>query len=312
MAEEKLIALEAEDVAFDEATHTYTGTVTGKTYISVTTLLKKFGMSPSEYDAIPKEILEAKAAYGTAVHKALEEYIKGDETQTIVPEVAAFADWLHSQSMTPLDCMSEQKVFNEYFGVAGTIDLQAWNIIGDFKTTATLHLVPVMWQLSIYNFLLHPDEEKYNLFDLKCFWFSSAGVLTVKDIPLIPYDRLMSMLEAYRKGEEIWVDTSVPTALIEKVDMIVKQSRLIKTLEKNLKVLKSEKDVIRASIEDQMKEESRIYVDAPSGIVTLTEVTTSRYNSDKVTSLLDSLHLNKKDYVNTTIYSRLNIKDKAK
>ena len=86
MAEEKLIALEAEDVSFDEATHTYTGTVTGKTYISVTTLLKKFGMSPSEYDAIPKEILEAKAAYGTAVHKALEEYIKGDETQTIVPE----------------------------------------------------------------------------------------------------------------------------------------------------------------------------------------------------------------------------------
>ena len=26
----------------------------------------------------------------------------------------------------------------------------------------------------------------------------------------------MSMLEAYRKGEEIWVDTSVPTVLIEK------------------------------------------------------------------------------------------------
>lgn len=312
MEEEKLIGLETEDVLFDEESHTYTGTASGKEYISVTTLLKKFGLSPSEYDGIPKEILAAKAAYGTAVHKALEEYIKGDETQIIVPEVAAFADWLHGQSMTTLDCMSEQKVFNEYFGVAGTVDLQAWNIIGDFKTTATLHLVPVMWQLSIYNFLLHPEEEKYSLFEPKCFWFSSAGVLTVKDIPLIPYDRLMSMLEAYRKGEDIWVDASVPTTLTDKIDMIVKQKRLIDTLKKNLKVLEGEKEVIRVSIEEQMKEESRIYVDAPSGIVTLTEVTTSRYNSDKVTSLLDSLHLNKKDYVNTSIYSRLNIKDKAK
>ena len=303
--------LETESVVFTEEDHTYRGTVSGKEYISATTLLKKYGMSPSEYDAIPKEILEAKAEYGKRVHKAIEEYIKGDETQLLVPEVQAFADWLHAQSMTTLDCVSEQQVFNEYYGVAGTVDLQAWNIIGDFKTTATLHLVPVMWQLSIYNFLLHPDEENYNLFEPKCFWFTATGTLSVKDIPLVPYSRLISMLESYKAGDELWVDTSVPTTLIEKVDMIVKQSRLIKTLEKNLKVLKGEKDVIRASIEDQMKEESRIYVDAPAGIVTMTEVTTSRYSTDKIDALLKTMSLPKKDYLSVTTYTRLNIKDKG-
>lgn len=307
---EKLI--EVEGVSFTEDDHRYVGTVSGKEYISATTLLKKFGLSPSEYDLIPKEIMEAKAAYGTAVHKALEEYIKGDETQLLVPEVQAFADWLASQSMSTLDCVSEHIVFNEYYGVAGTVDLQAWNIIGDFKTTATLHLVPVMWQLSIYNFLLHPDEEKYNMFDLKVFWFTATGTLSVRDVPLIPYDRLMSMLQAYKDGEEVWVDTTVPTTLIEKVDMIVKQKRLIDTLKKNLKILESEKDVIRASIEDQMKEESRIYVDAPAGIVTMTEVTTSRYSTDKIDALLKEQKLPKKDYLSVTTYTRLNIKDKGK
>jgi hypothetical protein len=308
--EEKLLS--PEEIIFTEEDHKYVGTSTGKEYISATTLLKKFGLSPSEYDAIPKEILEAKAAYGTAVHKALEEYIKGDETQLLVPEVQAFADWLKSQSMTTLDCVSEQVVFNEYYGIAGTIDLQIWNIIGDFKTTAALHLVPIMWQLSIYNFLLHPDEEKYNMFEPKAFWFAAAGTLTVKSIPLIPYDRLISMLEAYRKGEEMWVDASVPSTLTEKVDMLVKQKRLIDTLKRNLKVLENEKDVIRASVEDQMKEESRIYVDAPAGIVTLSEVTTTRYSSDKITKLLEDLSLPKKDYIDTTVYTRLNIKDKGK
>jgi hypothetical protein len=304
--------IEVESISFTEEDHKYVGTVSGKEYISATTLLKKFGLSPSEYDGIPKEILEAKAAYGTAVHKALEEYIKGDETQLIVPEVQAFADWLSSQSMTILDCLAEQKVFNEYFGVAGTIDLQMWNILGDFKTTASLHLVPVMWQLSIYNFLLHPEEEKYMLYEPKVFWFAAEGTLTVRDIPLIPYNRVISMLEAHRAGEELWVDTSIPTELLDKVDMLIKQKRLIDTLKKNLKLLESEKDVIRASVEDQMKDESRIYVDAPAGIVTMSEVTTSRFNTDKVTALLKDLKLPKKDYLNVTTYTKLNIKDKSK
>lgn len=310
--DEKISLELVEDVIFDEEDHTYTGTVTGADYISATTLLAKYGLTPSEYDAIPEAILKAKAAYGTAVHKALEEFILGDETQLLVPEVAAFNNWLISIGMTPLDCLSERKVFNEYYKIAGTVDLQLWNIIGDFKTTAVLHTVPVMWQLSLYNFLLHPDEEKYNLYELKCFWFTATGTLTVKDIPLIPYSRLISMLEAYKKGEEVWVDTSVPTDLLEKVNAIVKQKRLIDTLKKNLKVLEGDRDVIKASIEDQMKEESRIYVDAPMGVVTLSEVSRSTYSTEKVDTLLNKYGLAKKDYLNVTTYTKMNIKDKAK
>lgn len=310
MIDEKLLAV--EEVTFDEATHTYVGTVSKDVYTSVTTLLKKFGMTPSEYASVPEAVLAAKAKYGTEVHKALEEYIKGDKTQLLVPEVSAFARWLDSVSMTTLDCSSEQQAFNEYYKIAGTIDLQLWNIIADFKTTATLHTIPVMWQLSLYNFLLHPKEEDYSNYELKCFWFNSTGELTVKDIPLVPYNRLTSLLDAHKRGDAVWVDTTIPADLVDRVDAIVKQNRLIKTLETNLKTLKNEKELLKVLIEEQMKSESRIYVDAPAGVITVTEVSQTRYDTSKIDALLKSIGRDKKDFVNVTVTTRLNIKDKGK
>lgn len=302
-----------EDVEFNEEDHTYTGTVSKADYISATTLLKKYGMTPDEYAYVPEEILKAKAAYGTEVHAGLEKYINGDEVQKVLyPEVQAFADWLDEKKLTTFDCISEKKVFNEYYKIAGTVDLQVWNTIGDFKTTSTLHMVPVMWQLSLYNFLLHPNEEDYNMYELKVFWFSASGELTVRDVPLVPYLRLLSLLEAYRKGEEVWVDESLSTDLVEQVEAIIKQERLIKTVKKNLKSLENEKEVLKVSIEDKMKEESRIYVDAPSGVITITEVATSRYDNKLIDELLLDTGKPKKDYIKTTIYTRMNIKDKAK
>lgn len=310
--DETFVLIEEEDVIFDEEDHSYTGTVSGKEYISATTLLRKFGMTPAEYKVIPKEILEAKAKYGTAVHKALEDFIMGDETQLLVPEVASFNEWLIENKITTLDCVSEQKVFNEYYGIAGTVDLQMWNVIADFKTTATLHMVPVMWQLSIYNFLLHPDEVDYNMHELKVFWFASDGVLTVRDVPLIPYNRLISLIEANQRGDEVWIDESVPVDMVDKVEALVKQKKLIDTLKKNLKVLESEQEVVKVALQDQMKEDDRVYIDTETGTVTLTEVSTARYDNNKVTKYITSMGGKPSDYKNISTYIRMNIKDKIK
>ena len=309
---EEALFFAEEDVDFDPEDHRYTGTVSGKEYTSATTLLRKFGMTPSEYDIIPKEILEAKAKYGTAVHKALEDFILGDETQLLVPEVASFNEWLIENKVTTLDCVAEQKVFNEYYGIAGTVDLQLWNVIADFKTTATLHMVPVMWQLSLYNFLLHPDEVDYNMHELKVFWFASDGVLTVRPVPLIPYNRLVSLIEAHQRGDEVWIDESVPTEMIDKVDSIIKQKKLIDTLKRNLKVLESEQEVIKVALQDQMKEDERMYVDTETGTITLTEVSVARYDTSLVTAYINSKGDKPAEYKKVSTHIRMNIKDKTK
>lgn len=301
-----------EKIIFDKKKHTYTGTVSKEDYISTTKLLKMFDLAPTGYDAIPKAILAKKAEYGTTIHKAIEEYLKGDETQVIIPEVRSFANWLIAQSMTVLDCESEQIVFNEEYKIAGTVDLQIWNIIGDFKTTAALHIVPVMWQLSVYTFLLHPDESKYSMYSPKAFWFAPDGTLSVKEIPLIPYNRVVNMLDAYKAGKSTWIDTSVPESLKEKVDELIKHNRLIHTITNNLQTLKAEKEAMQEKLKAQMKKEKRIYVETPTGVATITEVTVQRYDTSKVNVLLATLGKEKKDYCTTTEYTRISIKDRRK
>ena len=297
-----------DDITFTPEDHSYISTIDGKEYISTTTLLKHYSLSPSEYDQVPESILRAKAAYGTKVHAALEEFIKGDSSQLVVTEVQSFNDWLTASGLSVLDCISEQVVFNREYGVAGTVDFQAWNVIGDFKTTASLHTVSVMWQLSIYNYLLHPDEVTYNQYELKVFWFQSTGELIVKDIPLIPYNTLLDMLEAYKRGDIIWVDSTVPTDLSDKVDALIKQRQLVTTVKGNLRQLENEEEILKEAIKEQMKQQQRIYVQAPTGVVTISEYTTSRYDTKKIDALLTQHNLLKKDFVNTSEITKLNVK----
>lgn len=300
----------ADDVVnFDEEAHSYTSAIDGRQYISTTTLIKQYGLTTNDYDGVPLEIMKRKAAYGSAVHKALEEYIKGDMSQTIIPEVQAFHDWLTSNAMNNTDCVAEQQVFNFDYGVAGTVDLQFWNTIADFKTTASLHTVSVMWQLSIYNYLLHPDEVDYNMYNLKCFWFTSTGELTVKDIPLINYHTLIDMLEAYKRGDVVWVDSTMPMALTDKVDELIKQRKLLKTLKDNLKTLENEEEVLKEAIKEQMADQQRSYVKTNTGLVTLTDTTYSRFDNTKVEALLTRLGEQKKDYIKATITTRMNVKE---
>lgn len=296
-------------VNFDADSHTYTGSSSGDEYISVTTLLQKFNLSPSDYSKIPEAILKNKASYGTAVHEALEAYIQGDDAQLIVPEVQAFKDWLDGAGIPRNECISEQVIFNQEYGIAGTADLQIWNMLADFKTTSSLYIVSVMWQLSLYNFLLHPNEVDYSTYELRVFWFNAKGNLTVKEIPLIPYNRLISMLDAYKNGESTWVDDTLPAGLTDKVDELIKQRKLIASVDTNLKQLKNDYDLIRMSIEEQMAAENRVYVVAPSATITLYDSSRTTYDSKKIDKLLDDLNLKKEEYVKVSEFTRMQIKE---
>lgn len=299
-----------EDVVeFNEEEHSYTSAIDGREYISATTLLKYFELSPTGYDMVPASILKAKADYGTAVHKALENYINGDDTQLLVPEVVAFEEWLIKNNLTRNDCTSEQQVFNTVYGVAGTIDLQAWNIIADFKTTAALHLVSVMWQLSIYNFLLHPNEVDYNMYELKVFWFQSNGALTVRDVPAINYNTLIDMLESYKQGELTWYDNTLPLATSDKIDQVIKQQRLIKAVKNNLKRLEAEEELLKDAIKKELQDQNRIFAQSPTGVVTLTTRSYTRYDNQKLDKLMRTFNLTSDDYKTTTESTQMNIKE---
>lgn len=137
-------------LVFNEEEHKYL--LDGKELISVTTLMKKHGLSP-DYSAVDPVVLRRKAMRGTLIHKELEDYLIGGESG-FTKELYAFIEIekrFEIKNATP-----EQKVHNDI--VAGTVDLQAeykgGTLLADFKTTAKVHIEPVRWQMSIYQELI--------------------------------------------------------------------------------------------------------------------------------------------------------------
>lgn len=186
---------------FDEAEHRYfLQNEKGeniKELISVTTLLRKHGLSP-DYSSVPSDILQAKAEYGQVIHKELEDYIKHGEIGFSL-ELQNFIYYCNGDNdFCAID--SEFMVHNDI--VAGTVDLLAEdgtsNILGDFKTTATLHKETVSWQLSLYAYL-YKQQYGLEIDKLQAFHFTN-GELKVVDIDFKPLEEIEKLLEAERNG----------------------------------------------------------------------------------------------------------------
>ena len=193
-------------INFDAASHEYR--VANKLYTSTTQLMKKYGLSP-DYGTIPAAVLLKASKKGNAVHKALEEFIKGDLNMvTLFKEVELFNNHCVLTGMDPHAMIPEAVVFDQQYEIAGTLDVQyihlADDIIADFKTTAQLHMDAVAWQLSIYNYLVvKGDMIAYYFKQLKVFHFTQ-GRLYVKNVRTVDFDAVVALLETHKRRDKVF------------------------------------------------------------------------------------------------------------
>lgn len=275
-----------EFVNFDEASHKYTGDITGREYISTTTLMKKFGIS-ADYQNIPANVLQQAAVRGTNTHKAFENYIKSNGT------ILAPVNGYGFTEVTQLDTLikynkinltiseSEKRIYDNHYLVAGTIDWIYYDdlgnkIIADFKTTSSIHREAVSWQLSIYNYI----EHKGNLFDyyatkLKVYQFYQ-GKMNVEDVPCIEYAEVEKLLNAHiTNGTYTYVpDTS---SIISNGDAVILgaiQSELT-MYEQKVYELKKRKEELLKPILIKMETSQRYEVNVP--VLDNTGVDTGEY-----------------------------------
>lgn len=188
-------------INFDEATHTYTRN--GNQYTSVTTLLNKYGLSPS-YANIPQHVLQQAAARGSNTHKVLENYIKQGLVDPNDNDLANFIKYVTARNINVATSISEEIVYDDTYLIAGTIDWQYIDldeeVIADFKTTSQIHWESVTWQLSIYNFIkCKGNIIQYYIKKLKVIHISN-GKLTVRELPTIDYDEVVKLLTANLAG----------------------------------------------------------------------------------------------------------------
>lgn len=230
-------------IEFREDTHEYF--LDGRKLISVTQLMRKHGLAPS-YDAVPSEVLRAKAERGTLIHKEIEDWLKNGEIG-FTAELTAFRKYITVNEVKPI--ASEEIVYNDI--VAGTVDLVLEDAtIADIKTTATLHKEAISWQLSIYACLygnIHGARPTKG----KAYHFSAEGELKVVDIPLKPFAEVERLLECERNGE---LYTQALTATDAQLAELAEVESLIKAIEEQKKAAEAQAVELRAAIMAAMEQ----------------------------------------------------------
>lgn len=196
-----------EEMVFDENTHTYTKG--GNNYISVTTLLKKYNLSP-DYGQIDPLILAQAAKRGTMIHKALEEFIKnGNNTLPMI--INPFNQYVVQQNIDLHLAESEKLIYDDKYLIAGTIDFIYTNgksmYIADFKTTSSVHYESVSWQLSIYNYInCKGNPKQYYKYKPQVIHIKPIDLNRTKytfnfiSLSLIPFEEVENLLNANLLG----------------------------------------------------------------------------------------------------------------
>lgn len=128
------------ELRFEEASHTYT--LGGIVLPSVTKVLK---VLPSAYAMVDPDVLERAAGIGRAVHKIIEDDVRGqlDEEAVdfdLLPYLDQWRTFLTTSGFQPVH--TELRVHSPRYGYAGTLDLMGtlrgrWALI-DAKRTAAV------------------------------------------------------------------------------------------------------------------------------------------------------------------------------
>ena len=143
MSNEIVKVPEFPEVEFDEERHEYK--VGGRTLPSVTTLMQP--LSSAYYGDVDEKTLNRAAERGTAIHNAIENYVKygiEDISREYEGYFRAFKLWLEENS--PVILGTECRIYHKVYRYAGTCDMpciiKGLKILVDFKSSSTI--IPVL------------------------------------------------------------------------------------------------------------------------------------------------------------------------
>lgn len=148
---------------FDEAEHRYT--LGDQVLPSVTQILR----CCYDFSAVPRETLEYKRQIGTAVHKAVELWLRDDLVEDLIPAewsgyFSAWRAFVRDCNLRPADFGDvERPLYHPTYGYAGTPDMTLclngkWSVL-DVKTTTEIHPA-VALQVAAYQRLLNVGVSK--------------------------------------------------------------------------------------------------------------------------------------------------------
>lgn len=257
-------------VFFEPTSHSYL--LDGDVLLQgVTELMRKHNLG-ANYAGIPKDKLEQAAAEGTAIHKEIQDYEKGENL---------FASELVDEyKKLNLKFIEAEYPITDYEQIASAIDCVYEGstpdsvILVDIKTTQKYHRRPLEWQLGIYKVYFEKLNPNVKVESCYCLWIDKKSRKINGFLPVAPVteEEVQALLDTERKGE-IYIDTNdVPelgeVLTPEEADELVANAGEIAKLENTLKLLKEASEKIKEKLLDYMEENNLSQVACPGGTFT--------------------------------------------
>lgn len=223
--------LKQSNVIFNPVEHTYT--LNGKELSGVTALLKR--QLGDRYGDVPDEILNKAKDRGHEIHSKIEFYDSLD-IDVDDADYNAYKDLIASKDLTRI--ANELLVSDEEY-IASSIDVVFDDYsIADIKTTSKIDMEYVIWQLSIYAYLLELMNPNIKVNKLYVIWLPKQeyGNPQIVEIIRRSAEEAKAMIDADKRGEIYQRNTlAIPPKVIDAIIEVEQQIKSLKEQEREFR-----------------------------------------------------------------------------
>lgn len=162
---------------------------------SVTQILQK--IFPDKYKNVPDDILKRKSAYGTTIHKYIEEYEKGIITITLnYIQEASFNQYIKLKDKYNIEVLEQEQIVHYKDVYAGKFDIYG-KINGeialfDIKTTAKVDMEYFKYQLNLYRFA---SKNKSKIKKLYIIWLKQRELGQLIEVDVMSDKEIKDLLK---------------------------------------------------------------------------------------------------------------------
>lgn len=232
-------------VEFSEERHTYS--YNGKKLSGITSIIGRY-ICPDKYKDIPQSVLEKAAQRGSQVHKEINMEILGFPFEQPMEEVLAYRQLISEKGIKPYQ---SEYLVSDLEHVASSVDMIDEDLnLYDFKTTSSLDLQYLQWQLSIYAYLFELQNNGLKAGRLYGIHLrGDKGKLV--EVERLSDDNVKALLQCFINGDETFVNPIATPAVPEMRVLTKEERRTLATYVKNEKKLAEWQEKIKLIAEAQ-------------------------------------------------------------
>lgn len=265
-------------ILYEDITHTYIDVESGKELSGCTIVLKRYGISPN-YSAIPDSVMDNASERGSRIHKEISDYINFGTCETEAQKEYA---------KLGLDSIASEYLVSDNENFATSIDVVLGDCsLVDIKTTYTLHVNYLSWQLSINAYLFELQNPELKVPKLYGAYYKKDGTFSVVEVQRIPVDEVKRLLSAYLNDEEFTPSQTKVTTGDTRIAEIYELEKFIATIKQDAEIAENRKKKLLNTLYDEMSKNGVDKIE--NDFMTITKV--SPTESTRVDSgMLKTLH----------------------